>query len=117
MIKISKYTCILLTIIIIYPLQSNSQGNLLVSLSYSPATSKLEGIIHKATGLRKYGLFGRSGSPIMASTELCRLLDTGYLTQASSMVAMTKAVVSITIDGNASLNQPPPNLAKTSCDL
>ena len=38
-----------------------SEGDLLVSLSYSPLSCKLEGIIHKATGLRKYDRFGLSG--------------------------------------------------------
>ena len=34
-------------------LQSTFQGDLLISISYSPRSYKLEGIVHKATGLRK----------------------------------------------------------------
>ena len=41
---------------------SSSEGDLHVSLSWSPLSYKLEGIIHKATGLRKYDImFGLSG--------------------------------------------------------
>ena len=40
---------------------SNYQGDLLISLSYCPRSCKLEGIIHKATGLKKCDTFGLSG--------------------------------------------------------
>ena len=53
-------------IILIYQhisfLQGNFQGDLLVSLCYSPVSCKLAGIISKATGLRKDDMFGKAGT-------------------------------------------------------
>lgn len=52
-------------------LQGNFQGDLLVSLSFSPVSRKLAGIISKATGLRKHDMFGKAGTASLSKQCVC----------------------------------------------
>ena len=50
-----------ITVICIISLQGDSQGDLLVALTYSPKLGSLKGVVLKATNLKKQDIVGLAG--------------------------------------------------------